>query len=160
MQEQVEKGKFVSFHFQMYTSTGECIGSSEGQPPLTYIHGETVIEPIGLMEYLEGKQQGHVGEVSLPPEKAYGEQLLPPKESADRLPQSAFGDMEITPGMMLMANIPGKGELPITIMDIMGDEVLVYYGHPLAGQTLSFEVSVIEVRDATAEDRTELGVPE
>ena len=116
----VENGKFVSFHFQMYTAGGECIGGSEGQPPLSYIHGESVIEPAGLMEYLEGKEQGHVGEAVLPPEKAYGEQLLPPGESGDRLPLSAFGGMEITAGMMLMANIPGKGELPITIMDVLG----------------------------------------
>ena len=80
---QVENGKYVSFHFMMYTASGEYIGGSDGQPPLSYIHGETVIEPAGLMEYLEGKEEGHAGEAVLPPEKAYGEQLLPPGESAD-----------------------------------------------------------------------------
>ena len=67
------------------------------------------------------------------------------------LPLEAF-PQEIVPGMTLMAQIGDQGELPITIMDIRDDQVMVHYGHPLAGHSLRFEVTIIEVREPTEDD--------
>ena len=64
----------------MYSMQGDCLGSSEGQAPLSYVHGVDPIEPPGLAEHLEGKANGYQGEVILPPEKAYGQNLLAPED--------------------------------------------------------------------------------
>ena len=145
MSEIITTGKRVSFHFKMFSMQGDCLGSSDGQAPLSYVHGVEPIEPPGLAEHLEGKADGYKGEVILPPEKAYGQNLLSPEESMAMIPKDNFGDIDIVPGMMLMANIGEQGDLPITIMEIQGDNVIVYYGHPLAGQHLRFELEVISV---------------
>ena len=152
----VSEGKLVSFHFTMYSMQGDVLGGSEGQPPLTYIHGHTPIEPLGLAKYLAGQEEGHDGEVVLAPEDAYGERLLPPEESVDSIPKAHFGDNEVFPGMMFMAEIGGKGELPITVMDIKEDQVIVHYGHPLAGQSLRFHIQVVEVREPTDQEKQRL----
>ncbi|MBM75380.1 MAG: hypothetical protein CMK59_08255 [Proteobacteria bacterium] len=151
----ITNGSFVSLHFKMRSLEGDLLASTEGQGPLKYIHGEMEIDPPGLMEYLEGKPRGHVGTFVLPPEKAYGEALLSAEQSIDVLPITSFPvGMDLAPGMMFMANIEGKGELPITIMDIVDGNVQVFYGHPLAGQSLEFEVEIGEVRQATQLDRS------
>ena len=151
----ITQGSFVAIQFKMFSMEGDLLASTEGQGPLRYIHGEMAIEPPGLMEYLEGKERGHVGDFVLPPEKAYGEAMLSPEESIDVLPLTSFPvGMEIAPGMMFMAEVKGKGELPITVMDMRDGQVQVYYGHPLAGQSLRFEVEIEEVRRATQLDRS------
>jgi FKBP-type peptidyl-prolyl cis-trans isomerase SlyD len=38
------------------------------------------------------------------------------------------------------------------VVSVDGDEVTIDLNHPLAGQTLHFEVAIHEVRDATAEE--------
>ena len=63
---------------------------------------------------------------------------------------------DTSPGMMFMADIEGKGELPITIMDVSDGIAHVFYGHPLAGKSLEFEVEIEEVRQATQVDRSVL----
>ena len=158
MPETIQKGKLIRFHFSMYTMTGECLGGTGGQPPMEYIHGETPIEPPGLENYLSGKEMGHKGEVTLAPKDAYGERLLPAEESLDRIPLNQFPLDDIVPGMMFVANIGNKGDLPITIMDIQGDSAVVHYGHPLAGQSLRFEVEVLDIETASIDDRNRFGL--
>ena len=119
----VQNGKLVSFHFTMYSMDGDELGNTADEP-MTYIHGKTPFDPIGLAEFLEGKENGFHGEVVLPPEKAYGEALASEEDSIAVLPLSAFPD-EVVPGMMMMAQVGDKGELPITIMDIRNDEVMI-----------------------------------
>ncbi len=145
MSEIIATGKRVTFHFKMFSMQGDCLGSSEGQQPLAYTHGVDPIDPPGLAEHLEGKPDGYEGEVVLPPEKAYGENLLPPEESVAFIPKESFEGIDLAPGMMLMANIGDKGDLPITVMEVRANDVVVYYGHPLAGQHLRFELKVISV---------------
>ena len=53
---QIQKGCLVSVRFTMYSMDGDILGSTEGQPPLRYIHGETDIEPPGLVNYLSEKE--------------------------------------------------------------------------------------------------------
>ena len=147
----VENGKYVSFHFKMYTMQGDLIADSEGSEPMSYIHGQMQTEPIGLGEFLEGKEVGFSGSSVLPPEKAFGEQMLSPEESLTQIPLSEFGG-SAQKGMMFMANVGDKGEIPMTIMDIQGDVAIVLMGHPLAGYSVRFEVEIVTVRDATAGD--------
>ena len=158
MTDTIQNGKLIRFHFSMYTMSGECLGGTEGQPPMEYIHGETPIEPPGLENYLSGKERGHKGEVTLAPKDAYGERLLPAEESIDRIPLEQFPIDDIVPGMMFVANIDGKGDLPITIMDIQEDTAMVHYGHPLAGQSLRFEIEVLDITTASADDRIRFGI--
>ena len=122
--QQIENGKLVSFKFQMFSTDGDLLGGTQ-EEPLSYIHGHTPIDPPGLEEHLYGKTLGYSGEVTIPPEKAYGLELLPPEQSMDTIPVSQFGDTEVLPGMMFMANIEGKGELPITVMKVENENAIV-----------------------------------
>ena len=156
---QVDTGCLVSVRFTMFSMDGDVLGTTEGQPPLRYIHGEMDIEPPGLVNYLSGKERGHKGEVTLEPEEAYGPSILSPEKSMDTISLDDFpADYPLEVGAMFMASVNKADseemlEIPMTIMDIREDHALVFYGHPLAGQKLRFEVEIEDVRLATDVDR-------
>ena len=143
----VQNNMLVSFHFKMYTPDGTLIADTEGQDPMTYIHGVMSTEPPGLADFLQDKEQGYQGNFVI--EKAFGE-ALPAEQSMQSLPLHELGE-NVQKGMMFAAEMNGK-ELPMTVMDIQGDQAIVLMGHPLAGYDISFSVDIQEVRPSTPQD--------
>ncbi|HEY0095347.1 MAG TPA: peptidylprolyl isomerase, partial [Archangium sp.] len=56
------------------------------------------------------------------------------------------------PGVTISAQTADGDVIPITVRELKGDQVVVDLNHPLAGKTLHFDVTVREVRQATAEE--------
>jgi len=140
--------KVVSIHYTLKNKEGTVLDSSSGSEPLAYLHGFGNIIP-GLENALEGKEKGEKLSVSVEPEQGYGardEQLV------QAVPRSAFkGVDDLAPGMQFQAQGP-QGTRLVVVMQVAQDVVTVDANHPLAGQTLHFDVEVSEVRDATAEE--------
>jgi FKBP-type peptidyl-prolyl cis-trans isomerase SlyD len=140
--------KVVSIHYTLTNKEGTVLDSSSGSEPLAYLHGFGNIIP-GLENALEGKEKGEKLTVSVEPEQGYGardEQLV------QAVPRSAFkGVEELAPGMQFQAQGP-QGSRLVVVTQVAQDVVTVDANHPLAGQTLQFEVEISEVRDATAEE--------
>lgn len=146
----IADGKVVSLHYTLRSGENEVIETSVGGEPMTYLHGANNIVP-GLEKALSGQPVGYKGKVVVPAADAYGERVDVPPQS---VPRSAFpAQLELEPGMMLMARGPDQQQVPIWIVEVANDTVLVESQHPLAGMTLHFEVEVLEVRDATSEEQ-------
>jgi FKBP-type peptidyl-prolyl cis-trans isomerase SlyD len=140
--------KVVSIHYTLTNSEGTVLDSSSGNQPLAYLHGFGNIIP-GLENALEGKVSGDKLSVTVEPEQGYG-----PRDErlVQAVPRSAFKGVEdIAPGMQFQAQGP-QGARLVVVTQVGDDEVTVDANHPLAGQTLHFDVEVSEVRDATAEE--------
>ena len=64
--------------------------------------------------------------------------------------------MKLERGLMFQSEftLPNnqKGQVLCSVVDIRGDNVILYLGNPLAGQTVRFYINIIEVREATEED--------
>jgi FKBP-type peptidyl-prolyl cis-trans isomerase SlyD len=140
--------KVVSIHYTLKNQEGTVLDSSSGSDPLAYLHGFGNIIP-GLENALEGKEKGEKLAVTVEPEQGYGardEQLV------QAVPRSAFkGVDDLAPGMQFQAQGP-QGARLVVVTQVAQDVVTVDANHPLAGQTLHFDVEVSEVRDATAEE--------
>lgn len=145
---QIANNVVASIEYTLTDDQGTVIDSSVGGEPLAYLHGAGNIIP-GLEEALEGKQSGDSFKVSIPPEAGYGE-----KNDAllQVVPRSMFrGVDQIEPGMQFHAQTD-YGMQVITVTKVEDDNVTVDGNHPLAGQTLNFDVKVVEVRPATQEE--------
>ena len=146
---QIAANKAVSIEYTLTNEAGEVIDSSVGGAPLAYLHGAANIIA-GLEKALEGKQAGDELNVTVEPEEAYGE-FRP--ELVAMLPRNMFeGVDELEVGMQFHASAPDGGMQIVTIRALEGDDVTVDGNHPLAGQALTFQVKVIDVRDATADE--------
>jgi len=138
----------VSIHYRLSDAKGQLVESSFESEPMIYLHGTESMIP-GLEAALEGKEQGDVLDVTVDAEQGYG----PYHEGlCQEVPLSAFGDIEdIVPGMRFIAETE-MGQRPVQITEVKDDVAVVDGNHPFAGQTLSFNVEVLEVRAATEEE--------
>lgn len=140
--------KVVSIHYTLTDNAGTVLDSSSGGHPLAYLHGFGNIIP-GLENALEGKATGDKLSVTVEPGQGYGER---DEGLVQAVPRTAFkGVKELAPGMQFQAQGP-QGTRLVVVTQVTEDLVTVDANHPLAGQTLHFEVEVSEVRDATGEE--------
>ncbi len=135
----------------MKDDSGEVLDTSKGRKPLAYLHGHGNIVP-GLEAALEGKGSGESFEITVPPDQGYGEHNESLVVQVDR--GKFQGVDEIEPGMRFQAQTQ-DGTHILTVVDVEDESVTVDANHPLAGQNLNFDVTVVEVRDATEEERQE-----
>lgn len=145
---QVADKKVVLIHYTLTDLNDEVMDSSEGQEPLAYLHGMGNIVP-GLEKELVGKQAGDKVNVEVTPEEGYGEINA---ELIQEVERGAFdGVDQIDVGMRFMAQT-AWGEQPVVVTAVSEETVTVDGNHPLAGQTLKFDVEIVEIRDASDEE--------
>jgi FKBP-type peptidyl-prolyl cis-trans isomerase SlyD len=146
---QVGADKAVTIHYTLRDDAGEVLDSSDGRDPMTYLHGAGNIVP-GLEKALDGKQAGDEVKVKVAPADGYGER---DDANVRNVPRRRLPEGKIEAGMRLRLQTE-QGPIIVAVTNVQGDYVTIDGNHPLAGRTLHFEVKVVEVRDATAEERT------
>ena len=138
----------VSIHYTLTDQAGDILDSSEGKEPLHYLQGASNIIP-GLENELTGKAIGASLKVTVAPGDGYGERQ---EQLVQAVPREAFEGVEsIEAGMQFQAQTD-NGPMSVVVTDVTDEEVTVDGNHPLAGQTLEFDVSIEKVRTATAEE--------
>ena len=146
---QITSRKVVSIDYTLTNEKGEVLDSSDGQAPLTYIHGANNIIP-GLEAALEGKAAGDSLQVTIAPPDAYGER---DERLVQAIPRDRFPIEEVEVGMQFQAEGGGMSRV-LQVVAVDAEQVKVDANHPLAGVTLAFDVKVVAVRDATLEELT------
>ena len=145
---QVEKNKVVEIDYTLKNDTGKVIDSSEGRDPLAYIQGIGNLIP-GVENALEGKSSGERVEITVPPETGYG---VRDDSLMLTIERSKFDEVDdLKEGQRFRMETP-DGPMVFTVLKVDEAEVLVDGNHPLAGMTLSFDITIQSVRDATAEE--------
>lgn len=137
----------VSIHYTLTNQHGEQLDSSRGESPLVYLHGSGNIIA-GLEAALAGKQTGDKLNVTVAADQAYGEVS---EDMIQVVSRTMFDGMDIEVGMQFHAEV-SHGPGIITITEIDGDDITIDGNHPLAGEALTFDVEVIDVRPATADE--------
>ncbi len=144
----IQHSTVVQIDYTLTDDRQQVIDSSAGGEPLTYLHGHGNLIP-GLEKELEGRKVGEAFKISIPPGEAYGER---DERKRQTVPRSAFQGIDrIEPGMRFRASGP-EGEEAVLVLSVSEKEVVVDGNHPLAGQTLHFDVTVRGVRAATEEE--------
>lgn len=138
----------VVMHYTLTDDQGAVLDSSEGGNPLTYLHGAGNIIP-GLESALVGKTTGDKLRVRVAPEDGYG---LPQPGMVQAVPRAAFGDADIEVGMTFVAQAPNGAQQRVVVTEVGADEITVDANHPLAGVSLTFDVQIVAVREATQEE--------
>lgn len=143
----IEKDKVISFHFKVIEH-GKLLESSGEDEPMLYMHGHNGLIS-GLESELVGKKAGESFSVTLEPKDAYGIVLASSKQRISKKHLTTKGKLQV--GMVVDINTT-EGLRQATIVKVGKFNVDVDTNHPFAGKTLTFEVDVIDVRDATSEE--------
>lgn len=139
---------FVAIDYNLSLDSGEVIDSSEPGRPLGFIFGRGQILP-GLERALEGKEPGERVKVTVEPEDAYG---MPSPDLFREIPIENFPKgMRLEEGMSFEIRT-AQGPMMFRIHEIQENSVVADFNHPLAGERLHFDVTVVEVREPSVEE--------
>lgn len=147
---QIAQNSVASLSYVLTDTKGEVLDEATTETPFVYLHGANNIIA-GLEKALVGKSANDTLEVTIPPAEAYGEH---DERLTQQVSKTMFGDVDdsqLAPGVQFNAQT-NVGNQVITITAVEGDTVTIDGNHPLAGETLHFDVTVLDVRTATEEE--------
>lgn len=153
----IEKDRVVHFHY----TVSECAVSdrtaaepgqpvlerSQGNQPLAILAGRGNIIP-GLDRALQGHEAGDRFGVDVAAADAYGEKR---DDLSQRVAKKHFDQQRLAPGMQVVLNTR-FGPRAVTVLKVGMSVVDVDLNHPMAGKDLHFDIDVVAVREATAEE--------
>ena len=146
---QVADDLIVTIDYEL-TVDGEVLDSSQEGGPLEYLQGHQNIIP-GLENELSGMKVGENKKVTVAPADGYGEleddaiMDVPREEFPDEVPLEEGIELEVTDqdGDIMLARI----------VEVSDKTIKLDTNHPLAGKTLEFDVTIVELREATSEEK-------
>ena len=143
-----EKDKVVTFHYTLKNAEGEQMETSRDKDPMTYLHGANNIIA-GLEKTMEGHAVNDEFSVTVEPEDAYG---VRNENNVQRLPLKRLkGIGKVSVGQVLNLQTD-KGQVQVTVLKVGRFNVDVDGNHPLAGEQLTFDVEITDIREATEEE--------
>lgn len=145
---QIESNSVVTLHYTLKDNDGEIIDQSDDGSFL-YLHGAMNIIP-GLENALSGKSAGDELSVKVSPQDGYGEKQ---EDQIQQVPKDMFDNIdEIKQGVQFHAQSPEGEAVVVTVVEVKDDVVVIDGNHALAGVELNFEVKIVDVREASAEE--------
>ena len=139
----VADGKKVSFEYTL-SSDKAVVDTNVGKDPVSYVHGQKQIIP-GLEKAFTGMKAGESKHVDIAAKDAYGaydEKARVTVEKSKVPPDTKVGSM--------LASPDGR---PVKVVEVKDDGVVLDLNHPLAGKDLAFDVKVVKVENAPAEEK-------
>jgi FKBP-type peptidyl-prolyl cis-trans isomerase SlyD len=134
----IKQDTVVTFHYRLFNTEGELIENSYDGDPNLYLHGHNNVMP-GLEQALTDKQTGDSFQVTLEPHLAYG------------ILQEGKQQKNLKPGKIIRVNTD-NGAKTATVVKVGKFNVDVDFNHPLAGKTVTFDIEVVDVREAAADE--------
>ncbi len=141
--------KIISFHYTLTDSDSVVVESSHGRDPVSFMTEMGMIVP-GLEREIVHYTAGQKGRVEVKAEDGYG---LIDFSKYVQVPREALPKQEIKVGDMFQSN---QSPVPFTVKEVAEAHVILDGNHPLAGEDLLFDVEVLEVREASAQELQQL----
>jgi peptidylprolyl isomerase len=152
--EKVENGQFVSVHYKGTLQNGEVFDTSEGRHPLEVEMGAGQVLS-GFEKALLGMSLNEKKVFTLDPEDAFGQK---DESRIYSLPRADIPS-EVNPeiGQTVALSSPAGRQVPAMITEVDEETVVVDLNHPLAGQTLTFDIEVVGISTTATQDPAERG---
>lgn len=137
----IEDGNSVSVEYTLKLDDGTTVDTNVGEEPLTYTQGGGEILP-ALESALLGQAVGDSKQVKLTAEQGYG--AINP-EAYEEVPIDSVPENAREAGAMLVATSPEGQQQPIRVHEVKEESIVLDFNHPLAGQALNFDVTIVAI---------------
>ena len=145
---QIAKDTVVQFNYVLKDADGSMLEETATDQPLLYLQGHNNMLA-GVESALEGHAKGDEVSVTLAPEQAYGKVR---EDAVIKVPVKHLqGSKKWRPGMVATVNTE-KGQHQVTIVKMGRFMASVDTNHPFAGKTITFDMQVVDVRQATSNE--------
>ena len=137
----IDNGKTVKVHYKGTLADGTVFDSSEDRDPLEFLTGSEQVLP-GFEAAVVELEVGKSKTVTLAAVDAYGDR---DEDMVGMVPRDSIpDDMDIEVDMMLQMETE-DGIMPVRVVEIAEDSVTLDANHPLAGEALTFDVTLVEI---------------
>ena len=147
----MSKDQVITMFYELKdANTGEILESNMqegGQISFITGHGH-IIEK--LEEEVSKLKSGDKATINIKAAEACGEYN---KDAIQSLPKEQFAGIDLHEGMELFGQNEDGSSVRVIVKEIKDDEVTVDFNHPYAGKDLLFNVEILEVRDATEDEK-------
>ena len=143
----IEKDRVVRFHYSVAEVGQPALETSKDREPIAILVGHGNIIP-GLEAAMQDKEAGASFGVDVAAADAYGERR---EGMGQRIPKKHFGNTRLQPGMQVVLQT-NFGPRAVTVQKVGMSVVDVDLNHPMAGKDLDFDIEIVEVREASAEE--------
>ena len=139
---QAKQGDTVKIHYTGKFENGEIFDSSKDREPLEFTMGERKVIP-GFEKGIAGMEVGESKNLTIPPEEAYGtkNQELVIELERNKLPEHIKPEV----GMQLQMTQTSGQPVNVVITSLTDDTITIDANHPLAEQTLYFDVELVDI---------------
>ena len=142
----IEKDTVVTLKYKVSDAQGKLIEAAA--EPMAYLHGGYENTLPKIEEALDGQEKGYQTTLVLSPADSFGER---DESLLQTMPKKDF-----PPGVKVGGQLRGRTsdgrEAIFNVVKIKGDTVILDGNHPWAGQTLRFQLNVMDVRAAIQEE--------
>lgn len=148
----IKNNSLVEISYRLLDQEGDLIESTDEEGTLQYRHGNDDLLP-ALEGALTGAAAGDELHVTLAADDAFGAHN---PEGIVIIPRQELPDEVYSPGDWVAVGIEGdegegedddSGELEMRVLEVREDAIVMDANHPLAGQSVTFEVVVVSVED-------------
>lgn len=138
-----QTGETVRVHYTGTLADGSQFDSSEGRDPIEFTIGEGTVIP-GFENAVVDLEPGETVTITIPAAEAYGERH---EEGMQVVPREAFGESTPQAGWMVQLESPDGQQVNALIVAVDDETITLDLNHPLAGNDLTFELTLVEVVD-------------
>jgi FKBP-type peptidyl-prolyl cis-trans isomerase 2 len=147
----VADGLQVTLEYTLTLPDKTVADSNVGQAPFSYIHGSKQIVP-GLEKALTGMKAGEKKHVMVPAEQGYG--------LYDEKARITVEKSKVPPNIKVGALLRASTGQTVKVLEVADKSVVLDLNHPLAGKTLTFDVTVLKVEKAAKSETEKPAKPE
>jgi len=139
---QVKSGDTVHVHYEGKLKNGELFDASTGREPLEFTVGSGQVIP-GFDKAVIDMEPGQQKTVNIPVDEAYGERN---QEALITVPRTEFPeDLNPEVGQQLQMSDEQGHVFQVVVADVAEDHVVLDANHPLAGEDLIFDISLVKI---------------
>jgi FKBP-type peptidyl-prolyl cis-trans isomerase SlpA len=142
----VTESAYLTLHYRLATADGTDIVTTFGSTPATLMLGQGQLAPF-LEQRLLGMEEGTHTTFELGPNEAFGERNPDMIQAVSKktLEENSVPDADYQVGDLVDFAAPGGGRFAGVLLQMRDTDALFDFNHPLAGQSLKFEVKLISV---------------
>lgn len=138
----IGNGTQVSLEYTLRLEDKTVLESNVGKEPVTYRHGAHEIVP-GLERSLEGLVKGDTKHIVVKSADGYGDV---DEKAVQEVKKSMIPEGARKVGAQLEAKSPDGQSMFPRVTEVREETVILDFNHPLAGKTLIFDVTVLDVK--------------
>lgn len=136
----IESNQKVGMMYQL-TIEGNVVDSNIGAEPLEFVYATGQIIP-GLESRIQDMNVGDKQDIVVPAAEGYGEYN---EEARQNMPKTQFEGLDLEVGMPLQGQGADGNPISVTVAEILEDEVVIDFNHPLAGKELNFNIEIVSI---------------